>query len=159
MADRYFFDKRDWKRRLTKYGIIFGISFLPIVLFNIYCSRYFDKRWLLIFVDSVILLVFVVIGNYFANKIYDKKDAELEKKQKERKILQEKKKKIMEDSYKKIREEKANKKVAKQNIKDEIVVEVVDDNKDNLSSSKKKSLTKEPQKIKTTTNINTKGRK
>ena len=65
----------------------------------------------------------------------------------------------MEDSYKKIREEKANKKVAKQNIKDEIVVEVVDDNKDNLSSSEKKSLTKEPQKIKTTTNINTKGRK
>ena len=112
MADRYFFDKRDWKRRLTKYGIIFGISFLPIVLFNIYCSRYFDKRWLLIFVDSVILLVFVVIGNYFANKIYDKKDAELEKKQKERKILQEKKKKIMEDSYKKIREEKANKKAS-----------------------------------------------
>ena len=82
--DRYFFDKRDWKRRFVKYGIIFGISFLPIVLFNIYCSSFFDKRWLLIFVDSVILLVLVVIGNYIADKIFKKKDAELEKKQKER---------------------------------------------------------------------------
>ena len=155
MADRYFFDKRDWKRRLTKYGIIFGISFLPIVLFNIYCSRFFDKRWLLIFVDSVILLVFVVIGNYFANKIFDKKDAELEKRQKERIILQEKKKKIMEDSYKKIREEKANKKASKQNVKDEIVVDLTDDDLNNVD---KKKTTKETKTTKTA-NKNTKGRK
>ena len=110
MADRYFFDKRDWKRRFVKYGIIFAMSFFPIVLFNIYCSKYFEKRWLLIFVVSVILLVFVVIGGYLANKIYEKKDAQLDKKQKERRALQEKKKQIMEDSYKKIREEKAKKK-------------------------------------------------
>lgn len=155
MADRYFFDKRDWKRRFIKYGIIFGISFLPIVLFNIYCSRFFDKRWLLIFVDSVILLVLVVIGNYFANKIYDKKDAELEKRQKERKILQEKKKKIMEDSYKKIREEKANKKASKQNVKDEIVVDSTDDDINNVD---KKKTTKETKTTKTA-NKNTKGRK
>jgi amino acid permease len=110
MTDRYFFDKRDWKRKFIKYGIICAISFFPIVLFNMYCSQFINKHWLLIFIDSVILLVFVVIGNNIANKIFEKKDAKLEKRKKERQELLAKKKKIMEDSYKKIREEKASKK-------------------------------------------------
>jgi len=110
MNDRYFFDKRDWKRRFVKYGIIFAISFLPIVFFNVLVSDYFSNRWLLIFVDSIILLIFVAIGNYFANKIFEKKDAKLERIRKEREALNQQKKKIMEDSYKKIRKEKELKK-------------------------------------------------
>ena len=155
MADRYFFDKRDWKRRFVKYGIIFGISFLPIVIFNLYCSNFFDERWLLIFVDSVILLVLVVIGNSIANKIFEKKDAELEKKQKERIILQEKKKKIMEDSYKKIREVKASKKATKQSTNEETIIE---ENNEKTNNSKKKTTTMQTKSVKTT-NKNTKGRK
>ena len=150
MADRYFFDKRDWKRRFIKYGIIFAISFLPIVMFNIYCSKYFEKRWLLIFVDSVLLLVFVVIGNIIATKIFDKKDAELEKRQKERRELQEKKKKIMEDSYKKIRAEKEQKK--KQQT--EVVIEVTDDSEEKSSNVEKKITSASKKKT-----SNTKGRK
>ena len=69
MRDRYFFDKRDWKRRFAKYGIIFLISFIPIVLFNVYCGDLLGKRWLVIFLDCVFLLVFVCIGNIIANKI------------------------------------------------------------------------------------------
>lgn len=152
MADRYFFDKRDWKRRFIKYGIIFAISFLPIVIFNLYCSKYFEKRWLLIFVDSVMLLVFVVIGNYFANKIFDKKDAELERRQKERRELQEKKQKIMEDSYKKIRAEKEQKK--KQQA--EVVIEVPDKVKE--KKEEKPKVDKKSTSTKKKTN-NTKGRK
>ncbi len=146
MTDRYFFDKRDWKRRFIKYGIIFAISFLPIVMFNIYCSKYFEKRWLLIFVDSVILLVFVVIGNYIATKIFNKKDAALERRQKERRELQEKKQKIMEDSYKKIRAEKEEKK--KQQSKPEVEVQSREENKEvkelkqNTSTKKKTNNTK-----------------
>ena len=155
--DRYIFDKRDWKRRLIKYGIIFGISFLPIVLFNIYLSKYFDKRWLLIFVDSVILLIFVVIGNAIATKIFDKKDKELERRQKERRELQEKKKKIMEDSYKKIRDEKATKKASQSKQKDEIVIEVEDNVK--TTETPKKQPSKQTKNTNSKTNKNTKGRK
>ena len=150
MADRYFFDKRDWKRRFIKYGIIFAISFLPIVMFNLYCSKYFEKRWLLIFVDSVMLLVFVVVGNYLANKVFEKKDAELEKRQKERRELQAKKQKIMEDSYKKIRAEKEQKKKQQS----EVVIEVTDNVEENKEVKEKKTTSTTKKK----TN-NTKGRK
>lgn len=141
MADRYFFDKRDWKRRFAKYGIIFAISFLPIVLFNINVSKYFEKRWLLIFVDSVILLIFVVIGNSIANRIFERKDIELEKKKKERQILQERKMKIMEDSYKKIREEKQNKKEQKK-IEDNLDVDIDNVATKNTIDNKSKSSNK-----------------
>lgn len=159
MMDRYIFDKRDWKRRFIKYGIIFGISFLPIVLFNIYCSKYFDKRWLLIFVDSVLLLVFVLIGNVIANKVFEKKDKALERRQKEREAMKAQKRKIMEDSYKKIRSEKATKKASKQKTNDEIVVETIDEKKDNGNTSAKPSKKNQTKSTNTKTNKNTKGRK
>lgn len=113
MSDRYFFDKRDWKRKLGKYGIIFLISFFPIVLFNIYCSDYIGKEWLVVFLDCVFLLIFVVIGNMIANKIFTKKDAKLERLRKEREETEKRKKQIMEDSYEKKRLEKAKKKADK----------------------------------------------
>ena len=112
MADRYFFDKRDWKRRLIKYGIIFLISFFPIVLFNIYCSDYIGKDWLVVLIDCLFLLVFVVLGNMIATKVYEKKDAKLERLRKEREKIEARKKQIMEDSYKK-------KRIEKQKLKDE----------------------------------------
>ena len=113
MSDRYFFDKRDWKRKLGKYGIIFLISFFPIVLFNIYCSDYIGKEWLVVLLDCVFLLIFVVIGNMIANKIFTKKDAKLERLRIEREEAEKRKKQIMEDSYEKKRLEKAKKKADK----------------------------------------------
>lgn len=110
MANRYFFDKRDWKRRLIKYGIIFFISFFPIVLFNVYCSDKIGKEWLVVFLDCIFLLIFVMIGNMIANRIFEKKDAKLERLRKEREEIDARKKQIMEDSYKKKRAEKAKKK-------------------------------------------------
>lgn len=118
--DRYFFDKRDWKRRFVKIGIIFLLSFVPIVLFNVYCGELLGQDWLVIFLDCVLLLVFVVIGNYLADKIYAKKDAKRERLRKEREEIEARKKQIMEDSYKRKREEKlAN----KQNKEIEVILE------------------------------------
>ena len=110
MRDRYFFDKRDWKRRFGKYGVIFLISFLPIVLFNVYCSDYIGKDWLVVFLDCVFLLIFVVIGNMIATKIYEKKDRKLERLRKEREEIEARKVQIMQDSYKRKREEKQREK-------------------------------------------------
>lgn len=121
--DRYFFDKRDWKRRFTKIAIIFLISFVPIVLFNVLCSDYLGKKWLVVFLDSVLLLVFVCIGNAILDKIYAKKDAKLDRLRKEREELDARKKKIMEDSYKRKREEKEKAKAQKQQELDVIVVD------------------------------------
>jgi len=121
MANRYFFDKRDWKRRFVKYGIIFLLSFFPIVLFNVYCSDYIGKDWLVVLLDCIFLLIFVVIGNMIANKIFEKKDAKLERLRKERAELDARKKKIMEDSYQRKRLEKEKKKIEKKSeeVKDE----------------------------------------
>jgi len=121
MKQRYFFDKRDWKRRFVKYGIIFLLSFFPIVLFNVYCSDYIGKDWLVVLLDCIFLLIFVVIGNMIANKIFEKKDAKLERLRKERAELDARKKKIMEDSYQRKRLEKEKKKIEKKSeeVKDE----------------------------------------
>lgn len=141
MADRYFFDKRDWKRRWGKYGIIFLISFLPVVGFNLLLSDYLGADWLVILLDCILLLGFVAIGNAIANKIFEKKDAKLERLRKEREELEERKKQIMEDSYKRKREEKKASKEKKaietksKENNDEIVVEVVEE----VSATKKKT--------------------
>lgn len=131
MANRYFFDKRDMKRGFAKYGIIFLISFVPILLFNIFVGRYLKADWLIVLLDCVFLLVFVVIGNHIANKIFEKKDKKLEARRKAREEMNARKKQILEDSYKRIREEKRANKIKN----DEIVVEVVE--KDNLQARKK----------------------
>lgn len=152
MENRYLFDKRDWKRRFIKYGIIFAISFFPIVILNIHCSKYFEKRWLLVFVDSMVLLIFVVIGNYFATKIFDKKDAKLERKQKERRELQQKKIKIMEDSYKKIRIEKEQKKKQQAELPTNKVFESIEEEKQDIKETNRSSSIKKKSN-------NSKGRK
>jgi len=122
MRDRYFFDKRDWKRRFIKYLIIFGISFLPIVLFNVYCSDYIGKDWLVVFVDCVFLLIFVVLGNIIANKIFEKKDAKLDRLRKEREEAESRKIQIMENSYQKKRMEKEKKKAEKKTKENSVEV-------------------------------------
>ncbi|MBQ7352192.1 MAG: hypothetical protein IJW59_04990 [Clostridia bacterium] len=121
--DRYFFDKRDWKRRFIKIGIIFLISFIPIVLFNVYCSDYLGHEWLVVLLDCVFLLVFVCIGSVIIDKIYARKDAKLDRLRKEREEVEARKKKIMEDSYKRKREEKEKIKAQKKQEQDVVVVE------------------------------------
>ena len=110
MSDSYYFDKRKLKRVFGKYGIIFLISFVPIILLNIYVFKDITDRWLVILLDCIILLVFVVIGNVIANRIFDNRDRKLERLRKEREELDRKKQEILENSYKKKREEKQIKK-------------------------------------------------
>lgn len=125
MRSRYFFDKRDMKRGFAKYGIIFLISFVPLILFNIFAYTYINVRWLIILLDCVILLGFVAIGNHIAKKIFEKKDAKLAAKQKAREEMRKRKNQILEDSYKRIREEK--KKAKEKQTEDVIVVEEVEE--------------------------------
>lgn len=110
--DKYFFDKRRRKRNFLKYLCIFLVAFVPVVLFNIYVASGL-KNWLVILLDSVILLGFALVGNVIANKYFEKKDAKLEAKIKLRKEMQERKEEILERSYKAKRnsklEAKANK--------------------------------------------------
>jgi len=106
MANKYFFDKRVMKRGGLKYLIIFLISFLPLILFNVFIGKYIVERWLVILLDCVLLLVFVVIGNAIANRIYDKKDRKLEARIKAREEMNERKRQILEDSYNRKRIEK-----------------------------------------------------
>lgn len=159
MRDRYFFDKRDWKRRWGKYGIIFLISFVPIVLFNVFVSDYIGKDWLVVFLDCIFLLIFVVIGNSIADKIFEKKDKKLERLRKEREELEERKLKIMEDSYKRKREEKQK---AKEDKNADVVIELEEQDggetpADKIQSNEENSASKVTKnKIITTGNKNTK---
>lgn len=111
---QYYFDKRKRKRNFIKYLIIFGIGFLPLVAFNILVSKYLDN-WLVIFLDCVIMLTIAIIGNMIASKIYEKKDAKLNAKIREREELQKRKKQILEDSYKAKRKQKQEEKNSKEN--------------------------------------------
>ena len=107
--NEYLFDKRKRKRSFFKYLIIFGIAFVPVVAFNVAVNQYLDN-WLVIFLDCVIILVFSVIGNIIAKKIFDRKDAKLKAKIKAREEMEARKKQILEDSYKQKREAKMQKK-------------------------------------------------
>ena len=108
--NEYMFDKRKRKRSFIKYLIIFGIAFIPVVAFNVAVNKYLDN-WLVIFLDCVIILIFAVIGNILAKKIFDKKDAKLRAKIKAREEMEARKKQILEDSYKQKREAKKQKKI------------------------------------------------
>lgn len=123
VSNRYFFDKRDWKRRAIKYGVIFFISFFPVVAFNIFCSDFIGHDWLVILIDCLFLLIFIIIGNWIAEKIFEKRDAKLERLRKERDEAEARKKQILEDSYKKKREEKQKRKSTKNNGKVEVIIE------------------------------------
>jgi len=101
-----------------KYLIIFSISFVPVVLFNVYVGTLINSRGWVIFLDCILMLAFVVLGNYIAGKIFERKDRKLKAKIKEREKLQERKNKILEDSYKAKRKKKLEDKQQK-TIKEE----------------------------------------
>lgn len=111
--NEYFFDKRKRKRSLFKYLIIFGIAFGPVVGFNMLVNEYLDN-WLVILLDCVIILTIAVIGNIIAAKIFERKDAKLNAKIKEREELQKRKQQILEDSYKAKRKKKQEEKQSKE---------------------------------------------
>lgn len=134
------------KRGFLKYLIIFLISFIPLVAFNIFAYAYINIRWIIVLLDCILLLVFVVLGNHIANKIFEKKDAKLEAKRKARDEMQKRKKQILEDSYKRIREEK---KKNKEESKDDVVV--VEDNIGDSKSDEQKEDDVSEDKVKTTT--------
>lgn len=111
--DGYFFDKRKRKRSFIKYLIIFSISFVPAVLFNIYVAKDLSN-WAVILLDVVIILAFVLVGNIIASKIFEKKDRKLEAKIKAREEIQKRKKEILEQSYKAKRNKKLKEKEEKE---------------------------------------------
>lgn len=113
----YFFDKRKRKRSTLKYLVIFLIAFVPVVLFNIYILKGLEN-WLVILIDTSIILLFVLVGNIIANRFFEKKDAKLEAKIREREKMQEKKNLILEQSYKAKRNKKLEEKKAKEEAKD-----------------------------------------
>ena len=126
MRSEYFFDKRTWKRGFIKYGVIFLISFLPIVLFNIYVGPSLGREWLVILLDSVLLLACVAIGSHIANKIFAKNDEKLDKRRKEREYIRARSQEILDASYKSKRKAKEVKKQNANKSQEEIVIEVDD---------------------------------
>ena len=61
MSERYFFDKRDVKHFLIKYGIMLLIA-LPIIIgINVFFAKVFNSDNM-IFLDVVFLCVIFVIG-------------------------------------------------------------------------------------------------
>ena len=54
-------------------------------------------NWLVVLIDSVIILAFALVGNVIAKKIFEKQDAKLERKKKLREEMNERKKQILED--------------------------------------------------------------
>ena len=112
-SDRYFFDKRDWKRRIIKYIVSIAISFVPTLLFNIYVGNKLGSDWLVILIDCVILLIVFAITNLLLNRYFEKRDDKMARIRKEREELEARKKKILEDSYKKKRLEKERSKKEK----------------------------------------------
>lgn len=128
------------KRGFGKYGLIFLVAFVPMVLFNIFAYKYINIRWLIVLLDCVILVAFILVGNVIAKRIYEKKDAKIEAKRRAREYVNERKKQILEDSYKKIREEKKSKKAGKTETCD--VTEECMDKGANESKETKRSLKK-----------------
>ena len=73
MANRYFFDKRDIKHFLIKYGVMLLIS-IPILLgINILFTIVF-KVENMVFLDIVFLCVIVVLYEYLYSLIKEKKE-------------------------------------------------------------------------------------
>ena len=103
--NQYLFDKRKRKKVFYKYLILFGVAFIPVVALNVLLAGKLD-RWLVIFLDCVIMLAIVMIGNVWATRIVEEKDRKLQAKIKEREELQKRKQQILEDSYKAKREKK-----------------------------------------------------
>ncbi|MBE5735937.1 MAG: hypothetical protein E7356_01065 [Clostridiales bacterium] len=150
MNNRYFFDKRDWKRRTIKYGAIFLISFLPIVLFNILLDGVIEQNWIVILLDCILLLIFVVIGNWICEKIFEARDAKLERLRSAREEAESLKKQILEDSYKRKRQEKQeNKKKKAGNDTESIDIEITEPDK-KAKKNKGKATSKKPTIIKQT---------
>lgn len=137
MSDSYYFDKRKMKRTFGKYGIIFLISFVPIVLFNVFVGKYISQNWLVVFLDCVFLLIFVCIGNMIANKIFERKDAKLEARRKEREELDKRKQQILEDSYKQKRAQKLKLKEEKKNIEEKDTDETMTESSEEISTKEK----------------------
>ena len=95
--NEYMFDKRKRKRSLLKYLVIFLIAFVPVVLLNVYVFKNLRSE-LTIFLDSLILLAFALVGNIIAGKYFAKKDAKLAKKIEAREEMQQRKNEILEQS-------------------------------------------------------------
>ena len=73
MANRYFFDKRDIKHFLIKYGIMLLISIPILIGINILFTMVF-KVENMIFLDIVFLCVIVVVYEYLYSLIKEKKE-------------------------------------------------------------------------------------
>ena len=113
--NEYMFDKRKRKRSLLKYLVIFLIAFVPVVLLNVYVFKNLRSE-LTIFLDSVILLAFALVGNIIAGKYFAKKDAKLSKKIEAREEMQQRKNEILEQSYKRKRQKKLEDKQKKEKV-------------------------------------------
>ena len=81
MANRYFFDKRDIKHFLIKYGVMLLIS-IPVLLgINILFTLVFNVENM-VFLDIVFLCVIVVLYEYLYSLIKAKREQKKNPKEK-----------------------------------------------------------------------------
>mgnify|MGYP003305085301 CR=1 FL=1 len=73
MANRYFFDKRDIKHFLIKYGIMLLIS-VPILIGINILFGYVFKYDNMVFLDIVFLCVIFVVGELICYLVKQKKE-------------------------------------------------------------------------------------
>ncbi len=76
MTDRYFFDKRQIKHGLIKYGIAFLVAFPLLILVGVVLNN--AKSWIRILIYIAILLTAVILSDVIDKKLKTKK---LEQKQ------------------------------------------------------------------------------
>ena len=106
-------------------------------MFNIFVGKYIPQRWLRVLLDSVILLVFVVIGNIIANKIFERKENRLNAIRNAREEMNERKRQILADSYSAKRLEKQ--KLKNQNIEESVVEDKTEELKEEQVEKKQVS--------------------
>lgn len=68
MSDRYFFDKRDMKKALKKYGLIFLCVLPVLIVVNVALNR-FLSFWLVTLIDVVIVFLALLVAQLIINAV------------------------------------------------------------------------------------------
>jgi heme/copper-type cytochrome/quinol oxidase subunit 4 len=63
MRERYFFDKRDMKHFLTKYGIMMLIAIPILIVINVLFEKWFEIESM-VFLNIVFLCVIFTVGEF-----------------------------------------------------------------------------------------------
>ena len=73
MRNRYFFDKRDVKHFVLKYGIMLLVALPFLVLVNILNEKYMHIKSMIL-IDLLVILVVVLVGELIYRAIKNKRE-------------------------------------------------------------------------------------